>query len=50
MEKQYKVVLNPKSGTIGGTISTSISASDKAKAQKLAEAQYGSKYRVSVQG
>jgi hypothetical protein len=50
MEKQYKVVLNPKPGTTGGTISTSISASDKAKAQKLAEAQYGSKYRVSVQG
>lgn len=50
MEKSYTVVLHPKSGTTGGTVTTTVSASDKAKAQKLAEAQYGSKYKVSVQG
>ena len=48
--KTYKVVLNPKPGTNGGTQTVTVEAADKAKAQHLAEAQYGSKYRVSVQG
>ncbi len=50
MEKTYKVVLHPKPGTTGGTRTTTVQASDKAKAQSLAEAQYGSMYKVSVQG
>jgi hypothetical protein len=50
MEKQYKVVLHPKAGISGGTRTTSIQASDKARAVSLAEAQYGSAYKVSVQG
>jgi hypothetical protein len=50
MEKTYKVVLHPKNGTTGGTRMTTVQASDKARAQSLAEAQYGSRYKVSVQG
>ena len=48
--KTYKVVLSPKSGTSGGTINVTVQANDKAKAQNIAEAQYGSKYKISVQG
>ena len=50
MEKTYKVVLNPKPGTTGGTKFTSVVAKDKANAVSLATAQYGSMYNVSVQG
>lgn len=48
--KTYKVVLHPKPGTSGGTQFVEIQAKDKAQAQRLAEAQYGSMYKPSVQG
>jgi hypothetical protein len=48
--KTYKVVLHPKPGTNGGTQTVTIDAKDKPQAERLAEAQWGSKYKVSVQG
>ena len=48
--KTYQVVLSPKPGTTGGTQLTTINAKDKPQATRLAEAQWGSKYKVSVQG
>ena len=48
--KTFKVVLHPKPGTSGGTQLITIDAKDKSQVTRLAEAQYGSMYKVSVQG
>jgi hypothetical protein len=50
MEKTYKVVLHPLPGTTGGTLMESVTAKDRANAEKIAKAMYGSRYKVSVQG
>ena len=43
---KYKIYLSAKPGTIGGNISVIIESSNSIIARQMAEAQYGSKYRV----
>ena len=47
--KKFKVILSPKPGTTGGTQLITIDAKDKSQAERLAEAQYGSRYKINVQ-
>ena len=43
---KFEVHLAPKPGTIGGNVQTIVEANDPFQAKQLAQAQYGSGYRV----